>query len=270
MSSWIAVSRTEHGDKHWHPRSGYGFARSRQFVPVILAELTKLIPHYVMGFLQDNDGRYQTIALLSVGGDRNLYVTEDSKWLCSYVPATMRGFPFALLDNAEQNTILCIDDEHINDDKGCPPLFTEDGKLDTQAAQTFEFITQVEQSRQQTKLACDALASVELITSWPLTINRAKGMTPIKINGLHRINEEALNKLDSESLAGLRASGALALAYAQMFSIAQMEQLAQRAEYLANAQQPPDDGRGDIFGNEDSGSLNFDAFEAASNDTDEK
>ena len=133
-------------------------------------------------------------------------------------------------------------------------------------------MTQCEQNRQLTDTAAAALATAGIIEPWPISIGRGEGQEPLKINGMHRINEEALNKLDAEALSGLRASGALVLAYAQLFSIAQMDQLTNRAEYLARAkeQASPSAGLSGLFSNEDSGSLNFDAFDSVNTDTDTK
>ncbi|UBR52144.1 hypothetical protein KF947_18625 [Halomonas sp. FeN2] len=46
----------------------------------MLAELPKLLPHYVVVLLKEGE-HYQLMVLL---GERNLYVAPDGKWLGSY------------------------------------------------------------------------------------------------------------------------------------------------------------------------------------------
>jgi hypothetical protein len=98
---------------------------------------------------------------------------------------------------------------------------------------------------------------VEVIEKWPLKIKQQKGQEPVQVNGLYRISEQALNELDAESFAGLRKNGALALAYSQLFSMNQIDQLVQWAKFhaqQAQAQQEPDIEQ--LFGNDDT--LHFD------------
>lgn len=277
MHSWVALSRTEHAQHHWQPRRDFEFAAAQQIVPVMLAELTKLLPHYALGFIKDENEAYQAVALVGLGGERNLYTTAESKWLCSYVPAALRAYPFALLKDADQNkdnaqTILCIDESFITRNEACPRLFKDDGELEDRVAEVLKFTTQCKQNRQLTKLASGALATAGVIEPWPVSIERGASEEPLKVNGVHRINELALNELDCDGLADLRSTGALALAYAQLFSTAQLEQLTQRAEYhqkTAKRSAPPASLSG-LFSSEDSGSLNFDAFDSVTTDVHER
>lgn len=272
MHSWTALSREDHAKSHWRPRSGFTFAAQQQIVPVILAELAKMLPHYPLGFVKNESDTYQAVALVGLGGERNLYVDDGSKWLCSYVPAILRSYPFALQKDSAENAVLCIDRDFICDDAAFPRLFEDNGELEVKTSEVLQFVSQCEQNRQLTNTASDALATAGVIEPWPISVERGENEPPLKINGMHRVNEEALNKLDAEALGGLRTSGALALAYAQMYSTAQIEQLTKRAEYLAQVDQQssPPEGLSDLFSNEDSGSLNFDAFNTASNDMEEK
>lgn len=277
MHSWIALSRTEHAKCHWQPRQGFEFAAAQQVVPVMLAELSKLLPHYALGFVKDENEAYQAVALIGLGGERNLYITADSQWLCTYVPAVLRAHPFALLrdgarKDSNEQAIFCIDEMSLTADETCPRLFKFDGEMEDRVVEMLNFTTKCEQNRRMTAAASANLAAVEIIESWPISIERSHGEEPITVNGLHRISEAALNALSADQLTDLRNSGALALAYAQLFSMGQLEQLTQRAEYHAKSAkrtiQPA--GLGDLFSNDDSGSLNFDAFDAKNYNIEDK
>ena len=220
--------------------------------------------------MQDDDGSFQWVALVGVGGERNLYVTPDSHWFCSYIPASLRAFPFAVMKDQEGNGVFCLEESYFSDDSEHNRLFQDDGELDPSVAKTLDFISQCEKNRQLTIKACASLKDAGLIQSWPISVERGKNLPPQKIDGMHCINEEKLNSIDAETLASLRDQGALTLAYAQILSMAQMEQLTLRADYLAKAgnKGAPSANLANILENEDSGSLNFDAFDFDTLDSD--
>lgn len=269
MSSWIALSRTDHKEKHWRPRQGFEFVAAQHVVPVIIAELAKILPHYATGFIKGNDGSYQFVALVGLGGDRNLYITKKSQWLCSYVPASLRGYPFALLSDGEGKKVLCLDETHLSDDDGLPRIFNDNGQLSELVSDAMEFISKCEQNRLLTVKACAVLSDAGLIEPWPIAINRAEGDEPWKIDGLNRINEAKLSMLDTGLLGSLRDVGALSLAYAQLLSMAQIDQLTQRSEY--HAKEGINSGRKSelegLFSSDDLGSLNFDVLNYENDNT---
>jgi hypothetical protein len=229
VTQWIALSKTSHATQHYWSRDGYHFASDQQVVPVILAELGKLLPHYALGFVKENDA-YMPVAITGLG-EGNLYVAPNGKWLGSYVPAALRGYPFHLAQQQAQ-TVLCVAQEHLTDDDAGRPLFGDDGSPAQTVADTLEFLTQCEQSRQVTNACVQKLMKAGVIEEWPLQIKRGEGQDPLQVNGLHRISEQALNNLDAETLHGLRG-GPLSLAYAQMLSSHQLGELTKRAEMLA-------------------------------------
>ena len=272
MATWKPISRKDHCSSHWKPRNGYQFSAERHTIPIMLAELAKLLPHYVLGFVKNDNDVYEVVALVGLGGERNLYINQENKWLCGYVPAHLRGYPFALLNDMNGSKVLCIEESFLSDDEAFPRLFREDGGLDSGTSEILDFLKQCELNSQQTEIAVAALASAGLIETWPLSIGRGEDAEPLTVNGLHRINEKALNLLDANSLAELRRTGALSLAYAQLFSIAQMNQLTLRTEHLAKAKKPASLTKGleKLFSTEDFGSLNFDAFDSPNNNTENK
>ncbi|MDR5876014.1 SapC family protein [Vreelandella gomseomensis] len=229
MTQWIALSKTGHADTLYWPRDGYHFASDQQVVPVLLAELGKLLPHYALGFVKEGE-RYQPVAITGLG-QGNLYLHPEGKWLGNYVPAALRGYPFRLAQQEDQ-TVLCVAQDHLTDDDAAKPLFDNDGNLAKTVSDTLEFLKQCEQSRQVTNACVQKLADAGVIEEWPLQIGRGDDQQPLKVNGLHRISEQALNALDAETLHGLRG-GPLSLAYAQMLSTHQVSELTKRAELLA-------------------------------------
>jgi len=257
MPQWIALSPTQHAGQGYLPRDGYHFADQLNVAGILLAEMNKLLPHYVVVLIKEG-GHFQPMVLLGVG-ERNLYVAPNGKWLGTYVPASLRGYPFTLA-NSEQlgEKVFAIDENHLSSNQG-EALFDEEGKLAGTAAQTLDFLTQCDQNRAATQQACDALQRAGVIEQWPLTIERGEGQEPLTVNGLHRINEQALNSLENDVYATLKGAP-MALAHAQMFSTSQLNQLAERAKFHAEhgaTQEVPED-LDSVFDSDDDLTFDFD------------
>jgi hypothetical protein len=251
MPNWIALSPSQHAGKHFLPRQGYSFAADQQAVPILLAELSKLIPLYALGFIHQNN-TYQPVALTGLGGGRNLYVNHDGKWLATYVPAFLRSHPLRLLTTENKQQVMCVQEDHLVDNSQGEPLFDSEGNLTKPVQDTLNFLNECEKNRRVTQAARTALDKAGVIEKWPLQLKQQEGQEPIQVDGLYRISEKALNELDTETFAGLRSNGALALAYSQLFSMNQIDQLAERAKY--HARQQPKQEEPDIeklFGNDD-------------------
>ena len=71
-----------------------------------------------------------------------------------------------------------------------------------------------------TERAVNALADADLIAPWEINLKQGEEVVPV--DGLFRVDEATLNKLDDEDFLTLRKAGAVAIAYAQLFSISQL------------------------------------------------
>lgn len=252
MSEWVALSRTEHADRHWRPRDGYRFVANQQVIPVLVAELAKLMPHYALGFIQQGEG-YQPVALTGLGGEKNLYLNRDGRWLANYVPSFLRGYPFSLARTENDQQVLCIEQQSLIEEGEGEPLFDKQGELAERVQQTLDFLTQCDKNRQVTATASQALSQSDVIEPWPLQLERGEGQEPLKVQGLYRINEQALNELTADAFADLRKHGALPLAYAQLLSMSQLSQLGERAHYHARLASTPSSSEslGNLFDGDD-------------------
>lgn len=237
MTEWIALSRSQHAEHGYTPRTGYHHATEQMAVPVLLAELPKLLPHYVLGFVKHND-TLTPMAILGLQEGENLYLHPDGRWLGSYVPSTLRSYPFALARTPHSDQTLVIDAAHLTEDDHATQLFEDDGELAEPVAKTLAFLEQCAQNRVITQQATNALEQAGVLTPWTLTLTIND--TPRALQGLYRVDEQALNRLSAETLATLQGAP-MTLAYAQLFSTHQGEQLRQRAalqEKIAEAQPP--------------------------------
>jgi hypothetical protein len=263
MVSWSPISRTEHIDSYWRPRQGFEFAAGQQLIEVFSNEIATLLPHYVIGFTkEEKTEKFQFIALLGLGGERNLYVTPDNKWLCSIVPSALTSYPFALLNSEDGERILCINKENVidKDEADAALIFDNENELSPASQEKLDFLTQCDQARVRTSRACQALAEANVIVPWPLKVEQGEDKVPLSIDGLYKIDEVALNTLDANIFANLRETGSLAIAYAHMFSLSRLNDLSQRVTYMnkLDIKDKPKPELSSLF--EDDGNLNFDAI----------
>lgn len=226
MSQWIPLDPVHHADAGWFKYRDYTFAAQDHLVPAAMAEVTQLLPWYPLAFVFDDHAeRFHLVALLSLVPGRNLYLSPEFKWQAPYVPSRYRGYPFALNEEGQ----LCIDaDSGLFTDIEQPaaqPLF-EDGELADLAARVKQFHVQRQQALATTQTLVDQLHRAELITPWAIQWQpRDKAQT---LKGYGGIDEDRLRRLPPQAYAELAHSGALGLAYAQLFSRARIGDLQQR------------------------------------------
>lgn len=259
MPQWTVISTSQHAKAHYYPRDGYHHTREQLVAPILLAELPKLVQHFMLGFMPQGQG-FMAVALLGIEQRQNLYVHADGRWLGNYVPASLRGYPFTLLPDEQGQRVLCIDADQLIDaaDVG-QPLFDENGQPSATVAKQLDFQQHCDANRQHTQLAVDALQQAGVLQPWPLEISRGEGETPKRIEGLYRIDEKALNTLDADTYATLQGAP-MALVHAQLFSAHQLNQLTQRAKFHAEhgaTQEVPED-LDSVFDSDDDLTFDFD------------
>ncbi|MFW5834274.1 MAG: SapC family protein [Pseudomonadota bacterium] len=228
MPEYVAVSRERHGQRRWRRFEDYGFARGEVAVPIVAAELPRVVLTLPIAFVRAG-GDMVPAALLGLQPGQNLYVAPDGRFLASYVPAALRSYPFRLLAHPEPSRgfVLCVDETSLcltmatADDE---PFFTSDGQPTQAIAGLLKHLEAVEANRPVTARATAALLEAGVLEPWPLKVGERD------VQGLQRVAEGQLARLEPEALVRLRDTGALTLAYAQFFSMGHLPTLARLAE----------------------------------------
>lgn len=234
----VPVSRERHGQQAWKRWTSYAFAAQRALVPLVAAEFPKAAMAFPVAFIQKGDS-YLPVAVLGLEPNLNLFVAPDGRWLGGYVPATLRTYPFSLLQTGEGHWVLCIDEESgllVAAGEG-EPFFDATGGLAEGVKAVLSVLQQVEQSRQATVRACASLSQYDLIKPWPIQVRL--GESQYELEGLFQIDEGALNRLDDTHFLELRRVGALPLAYCQLLSMQHIDLLGRLAAQRIQAMSPP-------------------------------
>lgn len=240
--TWQALTTTDHAQSGWTRFKSYQHAQNDALAPVLAAEIPQLLSSYALAFAlkadphnttQQTTPDYQLVALLSLQAGLNLFLDADQQWQAAYVPAHYRSYPFNLLPNQQGELTLCFDTEadliHTPAQPGQLPLLNQQQQPSEHLAPIIQFLQQRHQQSQVTQALVNQLAGQQLIQPWPLNSAGADGEEqPVK--GLYRIDEQALKTLEPALLSELAQSGALALAYAQLFSQTRLQDFNHRFE----------------------------------------
>lgn len=252
------VSRERHADKRWQRYTSYSFAAADAVAPLVIQEIAKACVVLPLGFMAADEG-FLPVAVQGLAPGTNLWVGPDGRWLGDYVPAVYRAYPFKLANTNDNQQVLCIvEDSGLLSDTDGELFFDEAGEPAQPVKDVLNFLTQVAANHQATQLACAALQKHNLIKPWPIKLNTDDGTQ--NVEGLHTIDEAALNQLPAEALLELRDSSALIMAYAQVLSTQHLQKLGQlmkqHAAHDITALQTPS-GELDLEFLNDGGTISF-------------
>lgn len=238
-TQWHPISRTQHANAGWLPYCDYQHAATTTATPLLAAELPKTVGAFPLAFVQQDEG-YQLVALHSLQPGVNLYVNSQGQWTAPYIPAWHRSHPFRLLkSDASDDQILCVDEssplfqqEATGDAKR---FFDAEGKPNPDLQQTLGFLQECHHNRILTDKLVQQLEDAGVIQPWPLQLQGSEG-EPKPVQGVFQINEAALRTLTGETATALIASGAMAIAYAQLLSSERIREFEQRYKLRAQEQ----------------------------------
>ena len=227
------LSLARHRHLRWHRYDGYAFAASHNLVGLAAAELSRAALALPLTFVEQGGG-WSLCALLGLASGQNLYVTPDGRWIASYIPATLRAYPFHLGWEG-MNATLSLDEGSrlLAADGFGEPIFDEAGDLSEPVRQVWSFLSATAESILVLEAACRVLADAGVIVPWPLTIYGSEGTQAV--SGLNQIDEAALNALDDAAFSKLRQAGVLSVAYAQLLSMGNLADLGKLAQARAEA-----------------------------------
>jgi hypothetical protein len=250
------LSRELHANKRWLRYNSYSFTAADTVCPLVVAEVTKAMLSLPIAFIRQDDA-FTLVALQGLGQSKNLLVTADGRWRSGYVPAQYRSYPFLLATSADNQQILCINEDSglIVDTKEGEPFFDDAGNPTPAVSEIITFLTQIASTRPATAQICTQLHQYQLLQPWPISVQATAG--PLNLEGLYRIDEPALNKLPADDLIALRDSGALLTAYCQLLSMQHLPALTNVLIHEEKAASTPMPKEFDLDFLNDSGNISF-------------
>lgn len=259
MPHYVPLQPSVHRHAGFQRAQDVYHAAHDRFAPLLLDELAQVLPYMPLCFIPHtgDSTRFQLVGLQGLHDNQNLFLHPKShKWLVGYTPACYRAYPFGLVtDDNTGKQVLGFDMNSglLRESLDAPravAFFDENNQPAQTLKDTLAFLKALEEGKQRTQQAVDALAEQGLIQPWPVALQI--GEEKETLAGLYRIDAEALQQLSDEALGKLNRVGALQLAYAQLFSQPQLKHLGKLASVHARAgDMAANDNLDELFGEGD-------------------
>lgn len=237
-----ALNREHHTALRFDPNIGYSFAANLMTIPAVSGEAKTLARDYVLIFDKTAPA---LLVLLGVETARNAYVNDKGQWLGRYRPAYIRAYPFGVIptpdtsqtaDGTRQYTIIIDPDAPQLQAREGEAFFDADGKPTDLVEKVQKVMMSLERDRLRTAQLVAQLEEAELLVERHIQV---KG-SDTAITGFRVIDAEALSKLSGDALMRLRDTGALMLAYAQIFSLDNLKDSPLSWAFKKNLDKTPD------------------------------
>lgn len=251
------LSTQKHIDQAWQKAPDWGFAREMGLVPIAALELPQAVGHMPLAFVPDDSGSYSLVAVLGMKPNESLVVAPDGRFQTGYFPACLRTHPFRVFKRPDsQDRVVAIDTHHLVP-KGTgegSALFDDNGEPAKDVQNAVAFLKRLAASQLATERAIKTLADYDLLELWNPIIELGEQRT--QLDGLYRVSQKALTELDAERLKTVQRSGGLDVAYAQLYSMAQIKRL---SEWAGHAAVEAPDNLDELFGSDDDFHFDFDS-----------
>jgi hypothetical protein len=137
------------------------------------------------------------------------------------VPAYVRRYPFFVTPNpqaqaAPDQKLICVAEEGLAPSDA--PLFDAAGQGTEAWTERLKLIEALEASRAQTQQFGERLDRLGLLTPFE-ALALPKNQAPLRLQGLLRVDEDRLRKLDPRESQGLQRRNELRAVYAHLLSL---------------------------------------------------
>ena len=207
----------------------YSHVSHQNMIPLLAFEFLEASTNFPIVFVKEQEtGKFKSVGLLGLNEGENL-IFSDNKIRSNYIPMNIKHYPFSAgLQGADANEfVLCIDENStlLNEKEGVK-IFNENGQLSEEMQKVADLFTDILAKDEATDVFIDFLVENNLIQPAELTLKLgAEGNK--KINGIYKIDEEALNELSDKEALILYKRKYFSAIYAHLASLSQFNRLLQ-------------------------------------------
>lgn len=225
----VPLSTQQHAALRLLPAQPFDFAAADILIPITLGEAERIAREMPIVFPRQS-GLPQ--ALLGLEAGKNLHVQSNGQWLGRYVPAHIRRYPFILAEapatpeeaeGSNRRFVLHFDQtaKHLGTQTG-ERLFDDAGAPTETLLRVQKILTAIQQDAHLTQAIVARLDALQLLHEADLPITGADGQTKT-LKGVRVVDRARLAQLAPEVLGQLQAQGALALIYAHLLSLTNLQ-----------------------------------------------
>ena len=206
----------------------FRYAAQTNVIPLLVNEIPFALRNYPLVFLPATGGQPPTLAVLvGVGDGHNQFVGASGQWRANtYIPAWVRRYPFiAVAAEGQADPVLALDPSAswINTKGG--EVLVKDGKPTPRLDFIINFQKEFQEIALRTQALAKALNDAGVLEEGSLRFAPPNGNPAAQakeITGFLIVSEQKLRALSAEAIGKLHQADALGLAYAQLFSLANL------------------------------------------------
>lgn len=207
----------------------YSHVSDQSMTPLLAAEFITASTNFPIVFVkQQETGKFKSVGLLGLDEGENL-VFANNKVHSNYIPVNIRRYPFAAGAKTadESEMILCIDENSVllKEDAGVE-IFDEEGKPSASTQQVTKLLIDILAKDAATDIFVAFLVEHDLLQPAEVTLKLGEAGNK-KLNGIYKVDEEALNELSDDLALTLYKRKYFAAIYAHLASLSQFERLLQ-------------------------------------------
>lgn len=193
-------------------------------IPLVVDEFNYAAVNFPVVFVKDPvTGDFRVAGLVGLEKGENLIFSEKGI-LSTYIPAAVYRYPFSAVINPETgNLSLCIDtDSRLVGGEG-ERLFNSSGEASELSVRKINELSKLMGQEANTYKFIEFLFKKGLIEPVDLKLN-LNGESSV-LGGVHRINQEALNRLDEATILDIHKQNYYGLIYAHLLSLGNIQRL---------------------------------------------
>jgi hypothetical protein len=225
----IPLDSVKHKNLRVNVDRNYAHVSNQNMAPLLASEFIPASTNFPIVFVkQQETGKFKSVGLLGLNAKENL-VFANNKVRSNYIPVNIRRYPFAaggkVVDESEM--ILCIDENSalLNEKEGVQ-IFDEDGKPSEATQQVTNMLTDILAKDAATDIFITFLVENDLLQPAEVTLTLGEEGER-QLNGLYKVDEEALNELSDDLVLTLYKRKYFAAIYAHLASLSQFDRLLQ-------------------------------------------
>lgn len=231
MTNTVLLNNIDHQDLKILPHYGEAFGDAVNQTVVFPTEFAEVQKEYPILFRKDEDGKYQSVALLGFDKTENLFL-DGTEWHAHHVPVFHQRGPFMIgfqkqeVDGEmrrEPVVYVDLDDPRIGREEGLP-LFLPQGGSAPFLQRISQVLRAISVGLEMEDQMFAAFETANLIEQASLDVQLDRH-TAFQIPGVYSINQERLYALAGQELERLHQSGFLRLAVLAQASLSNVSRL---------------------------------------------
>ncbi|MFM1895289.1 MAG: hypothetical protein RLZZ385_363 [Pseudomonadota bacterium] len=237
MSSPVPLQNDKHAKLKINDSGDYTRYKNRHLIPIVAQDFFALAAEFPLVFVHNNDsGEFIPVAVMGLKEGQNLYC-QTPQYPAQVVPISFNNYPFSVVRTGpeeDSQLMVLIDEEspQLSETTG-QALFNDKGERSDYLQGRVEALSNYAQQLNQTRVIVKLFADKKLFSTQQVQLQHRADGRRYNIDGIHVINEQALNELPDEDFLTLRKQGLLALIYSHLASLQQLRRVS-RLQYEAD------------------------------------